>query len=163
MPGGGVVYDKVAQFPLGRWQWNILQMSCPFVYYLTSLRSQYCYYHSHFADRQLEAWTGLPPRGHTGVKDTWALNLGRTGSNRSCYYCAICLSNKMSLYLLLLYSNCLSPQPIFPCGRVAIVKFFGIFIFRCNRRKVKVCLKSQWFFILVFLEVCSEVAGPSYS
>lgn len=126
MPDGGVVCDKVTQFPLGRGQWNILQVSYPFVYELTSLRSQYCYYYSHFADGQLEAWTGLRPRGHTGVKDNWVLNLGRTGLSQNCYYCAICLSNKMSLYPLLLYSSCLSPQPLFPCRRIAMVKSFGI-------------------------------------
>lgn len=31
----------------------------------------------------------------------WDLNLGGTGSNLSCYYCAVCLSKMMSLYLLL--------------------------------------------------------------
>lgn len=42
---------------------------CPalFVFELTSLRSKYCCYHSHFTDGQLEAWTGLPPWGHMGI------------------------------------------------------------------------------------------------
>lgn len=43
----------------------------------------------------------------------------------------------MSLYLLLLFSNCLSPQLTYPCERVAIFKFFDILSTRCNRRKLK--------------------------
>lgn len=31
----------------------------------------------------------------------------------------------------------------------------------CNRRKLKVCLKSEWLLILLLLEVCREAAGSA--
>ena len=98
MQSSSAVCDKFTQFSLEKTTVKYVTRVMPFLFInsFTFPRDKYCCYHSHFTDEELEACD----RGHTGINSISGILIHRIGSNLSCYYCAICLSKKMPLYLL---------------------------------------------------------------